>query len=96
MAEIETTEGTIKFKLFPSKAPKTVENFQILAEKDYYDGIIFHRVIDDFMIQTGDPTGTGTGGESAWGGSFEDEIRTDLTHMHGAVSMANKGTDTNG
>ena len=74
VAVLETTKGTVKIQLFPAQAPKTVENFVGLIEKGYYDGIIFHRVISDFMIQGGDPTGTGMGGESLWGDSFEDEF----------------------
>ncbi len=93
---METSKGTIKIKLFPEFAPKTVENFVGLAEKDYYNGIIFHRVIPDFMIQGGDPTGTGRGGESLWGGKFEDEFNPNLTHLKGALSMANAGPGTNG
>ena len=93
---IGTTMGEIKIKLFPEFAPKTVENFVGLAEKGYYDGIIFHRVIPDFMIQGGDPTGTGRGGESLWGGKFADEFNPNLTHLVGAVSMANAGPNTNG
>jgi peptidyl-prolyl cis-trans isomerase B (cyclophilin B) len=93
---METTKGTIKIKLFPDFAPKTVENFIGLIEKNYYDGIIFHRVIPDFMVQGGDPTGTGRGGESLWGGKFEDEFNPNLTHLRGALSMANAGSGTNG
>ena len=93
---MKTTLGTIKIKLFPIKAPKTVENFVGLVDKGYYDGIIFHRVIPDFMIQGGDPTGTGTGGESLWGGKFEDEFHPDLKNIRGALSMANAGPNTNG
>ncbi len=93
---METTAGTIKIRLFPNKAPKTVENFIGLVDKGYYDGIIFHRVIPDFMIQGGDPTGTGTGGESLWGGKFEDEFSPDLKNIRGALSMANSGPNTNG
>ena len=93
---METTLGTIKIKLFPKKAPKTVENFVGLIGKKYYDGIIFHRVIDDFMIQGGDPTGTGTGGASLWGTKFKDEFHVDLKHIYGAVAMANSGPGTNG
>ena len=75
-AEIQTNKGNIKFELLEQDAPKTTENFRLLAEKGYYDGVIFHRVIKGFMIQGGDPTGTGRGGESAWGGRFADEIKT--------------------
>ncbi|MBU1018172.1 peptidylprolyl isomerase [Patescibacteria group bacterium] len=96
IAVIETNMGTIKIKLFPLKAPKTVENFVGLIEKGYYDGIIFHRVIPDFMIQGGDPTGTGMGGESLWGGKFEDEFHPDLKNIKGTLSMANAGPGTNG
>lgn len=96
LAILETNKGTIKIKLFPKKAPKTVENFIGLIEKGYYDGIIFHRVIPDFMIQGGDPTGTGMGGESLWGGKFEDEFNPDLKNIRGALSMANAGPNTNG
>jgi peptidyl-prolyl cis-trans isomerase B (cyclophilin B) len=93
---METSLGTIKIKLFPTKAPKTVENFIGLADKGYYNGLIFHRVIPGFMIQGGDPTGTGMGGESLWGGKFKDEINSELSYLKGAVAMANSGTDTNG
>ncbi|MBU1683362.1 peptidylprolyl isomerase [Patescibacteria group bacterium] len=93
---METTKGTIKIKLFPELAPKTVENFIGLIDKEYYDGIIFHRVIPDFMIQGGDPLGTGTGGESLWGGKFEDEFNPNLHNIYGALSMANAGPNTNG
>ncbi|MCG7346498.1 peptidylprolyl isomerase [Sporosarcina sp. ACRSL] len=93
---MNTTMGPIKIKLFPEKAPKTVENFLTHAENGYYDGIIFHRVIKDFMIQGGDPTGTGMGGESIYGDSFEDEFTMDLFNIRGALSMANAGPNTNG
>ena len=93
---MNTTLGPIKIKLFPDIAPKTVENFLTHAENGYYDGIIFHRVMDDFMIQGGDPTGTGTGGESIYGGSFEDEFSEEVFHLRGALSMANAGPNTNG
>ncbi len=93
---METTKGTIKIKLFPELAPKTVENFLGLADKGYYDGLIFHRVIPDFMIQGGDPTGTGRGGESLWGGKFDDEFNVNLKNLRGALSMANSGANTNG
>lgn len=97
VAVIKTTMGTIEIELFAKKAIKTVENFVGLAEKKYYDGIIFHRVIDNFMIQGGDPTGTGMGGESIWGKPFEDEVNTGLKHeSEGILSMANAGPNTNG
>ena len=93
---IHTTMGDIKVKLFPKEAPKTVENFVTHAKNGYYNGIIFHRVIKDFMIQGGDPTGTGMGGESIWGNSFEDEFDVNLHNLRGALSMANAGPGTNG
>lgn len=93
---MNTTMGPIKIKLFPEQAPKTVENFLTHAENGYYDGIIFHRVIKDFMIQGGDPTGTGMGGESIYGSSFEDEFTMNLFNLRGALSMANAGPNTNG
>ncbi len=96
VATINTTKGTIKVKLFPKETPKTVENFVTHAKNGYYDGIIFHRVIKDFMIQGGDPQGTGRGGESIWGSSFEDEFDMDLHNLRGALSMANAGPNTNG
>ncbi|MEG2720209.1 MAG: peptidylprolyl isomerase, partial [Oscillospiraceae bacterium] len=83
-------------RLFPSFAPKTVENFETHAKNGYYDGLIFHRVIKDFMIQGGDPKGTGTGGESIWGKSFADEFSPELHNFYGALSMANAGPNTNG
>lgn len=95
-AVIKTTMGDITIQLYPQEAPKAVENFITHAKAGYYDGIIFHRVIKDFMIQGGDPTGTGRGGESIWGGSFEDEFSPSLHNFRGALSMANSGTDTNG
>lgn len=96
VAVLETTKGTVKIQLFPAQAPKTVENFVGLIEKGYYDGIIFHRVISDFMIQGGDPTGTGMGGESLWGDYFEDEFSDEVFNLRGALSMANAGPNTNG
>ena len=96
VVNMETSMGTIKIKLFPTRAPKTVENFMGLIEKDYYNGIIFHRVIPNFMIQGGDPTGTGTAGESLWGGKFEDEPNKELSNMPGSIAMANAGPNTNG
>ena len=95
-AVIRTNMGDITIKLFPEIAPKTVENFVGLAEKGYYNGIVFHRVIPDFMIQGGDPTGSGMGGESLWGDSFEDEFSTEAFNLNGALSMANAGPNTNG
>ena len=94
---LETTQGVIELKLFPEVAPKACENFVGLIKKGYYDGTIFHRVIKKFMIQGGDPTGTGRGGESIWKGPFEDEfkegVRFDKT---GILAMANAGPGTNG
>lgn len=96
-AVLETNQGNIVIKLFPDKAPKTVENFIGLIKKGYYDGIIFHRVIKSFMIQGGDPTGTGMGGESIWGKSFEDEVTESLKFdRKGLLAMANAGPNTNG
>lgn len=96
VATMHTTLGDIKIKLFGDKAPKTVENFVTHAKNGYYNGIIFHRVIKDFMIQGGDPLGTGIGGESIWGGTFEDEFDMELHNLRGALSMANAGPGTNG
>jgi peptidyl-prolyl cis-trans isomerase B (cyclophilin B) len=96
VVEMKTSMGTIKIKLFPEQAPKTVENFITHSENGYYDGLKFHRVIKDFMIQGGDPNGNGTGGESIWGESFEDEFSKQLFNIRGALSMANAGPDTNG
>ncbi|HWK24460.1 MAG TPA: peptidylprolyl isomerase [Ureibacillus sp.] len=96
LVEMNTTLGAIKIKLFPEHAPKTVENFLGHAKSGYYNGIIFHRVITDFMIQGGDPTGTGMGGQSIWGNSFEDEFNENLFNLRGALSMANAGPNTNG
>lgn len=88
--------GEMKFKFFLKKAPLAVKNFVTLADNGYYDGQIFHRVINDFMIQGGDPTGTGSGGESIWGKEFDNEISDDLLPLRGALCMANAGPDTNG
>ncbi len=97
VAVIKTNMGNIEIELFADKAPKTVENFVGLAKKGYYNGVIFHRVIDNFMIQGGDPTGTGRGGESLWGGKFNDEIDSTLTFdKPGYLAMANAGPNTNG
>ena len=95
-AIIKTNLGEIKIKLFPKEAPKTVENFVTHAKNGYYNGVVFHRVIKDFMIQGGDPTATGMGGESIWGESFEDEFDPALHNLRGALSMANAGPNTNG
>lgn len=95
-AVIKTNHGDIKVALFPELAPKTVANFVGLAKQGYYDGVIFHRVIEDFMIQGGDPSGTGMGGESIYGESFEDEFSRELYNLKGALSMANAGPNTNG
>ncbi|MBR3592290.1 MAG: peptidylprolyl isomerase [Clostridia bacterium] len=96
VAVMHTNMGDIEIKLFPEQAPKTVENFTTHAKNDYYNGIIFHRVIKDFMIQGGDPTGTGMGGESIWGRSFKDEFTPELHNLRGALCMANAGPNTNG
>ena len=96
VAVIKTNLGDIKVKFFPEHAPKAVENFITHAKNGYYNGIIFHRVIKDFMIQGGDPQGTGMGGESIWGRSFEDEFDPALHNIRGALSMANAGPGTNG
>jgi peptidyl-prolyl cis-trans isomerase B (cyclophilin B) len=93
---LNTNHGPITLELYPEFAPKTVENFIGLAKENYYDGIIFHRVISGFMIQGGDPTGTGMGGESIWGEPFEDEFSPFLYNLRGALSMANSGPGTNG
>lgn len=95
-AVIKTNRGDMTFVLFPEVAPKAVENFVTHAKDGYYDGLIFHRIIKDFMIQGGDPTGTGCGGESVWGKSFEDEFSIDARNYYGALSMANSGPNTNG
>ena len=94
VAVIETNKGIIELELFADKAPKTAQNFIDLAQKGFYDGVIFHRVIDDFMIQGGDPTGTGRGGP---GYTIDDEFNEDLTHSGaGILSMANAGPNTGG
>ena len=101
IANIKTNKGTIRFELLETEAPKTTENFIKLAERGYYDGVIFHRVIKGFMIQGGDPTGTGRGGEAAAGGRFADEINRSSAlyqgpYKKGTVAMANAGPNTNG
>ena len=96
-AVLETTQGVIEIKLMVEAAPKAVENFTKLIEKGYYNGLIFHRVIKKFMIQGGDPTGTGMGGESVWGEPFEDEVSPDVKFdKPGILAMANAGPNTNG
>ena len=93
---LTTNYGTIRMRFFPDAAPKAVYSFKSLALSGYYDGVTFHRVIDDFMIQGGDPNGNGTGGESIWGKPFEDEFSDKLFNITGAVAMANSGKNTNG
>ncbi len=93
---IETNYGDITVKMLPEYAPKAVMNFITHGENGYYDGVVFHRVIDNFMIQGGDPTATGMGGESVWGTPFEDEFDKSIRHFNGALSMANSGPNTNG
>lgn len=94
---LETTQGSIEIKLMPDIAPKACENFIKLIEKGYYNGIIFHRVIKGFMVQGGDPTGTGRGGESVWGSTFEDEVSAGAEFdKPGILAMANAGPNTNG
>lgn len=96
VATITTNKGDVRIKLFADIAPKTVENFITHAKNGYYNNGIFHRVIKDFMIQGGDPLGTGMGGESIWNNSFEDEFSDQLFNLRGALSMANAGPNTNG
>jgi cyclophilin family peptidyl-prolyl cis-trans isomerase len=100
-AVIDTEKGPIEIEFLPNDAPKAVENFRLLAEKGYYDNLTFHRIVKGFMIQGGDPSGNGTGGESAWGGTFEDEIKPDSPtyrdgYRRGILAMANAGPHTNG
>jgi len=93
----ETNQGKIEMELFKDIAPKACENMEGLVKKGYYDGIIFHRVIKNFMIQGGDPTGTGSGGQSLFGSSFEDEVKPDIVFdKPGILAMANAGPNTNG
>ncbi len=101
-AVLETEKGPIEIELLPGDAPKTVENFCLLAERGYYNGLKFHRIVKDFMLQTGDPLGTGKGGESAWGKPFDDEIQKNSPlyklgagYVRGIVAMANAGPNTN-
>ena len=100
-ATIDTDKGPIELEFLPMDAPKAVENFRLLAERGFYDNLTFHRIVKGFMIQGGDPSGDGTGGESAWGGTFEDEIKPDSQtykdgYRRGIVAMANAGPNTNG
>ena len=96
VAVMHTSMGDISIRLFGKEVPRTVENFVTHAKEGYYDGLTFHRVINDFMIQGGDPTGTGCGGESIFGAAFEDEFHPELHNLRGALSMANAGPNTNG
>lgn len=96
MVTLKTSLGEIELMFFPEQAPKTCENFLTHVKNGYYNGLKFHRVIPDFMIQGGDPTGTGRGGESIWGRPFPDEFSADLWNFRGALSMANSGPNTNG
>jgi cyclophilin family peptidyl-prolyl cis-trans isomerase len=98
---IETDKGRIEIEFLPADAPKAVENFRLLAEHGYYDGLTFHRIVKGFMIQGGDPSGDGTGGQSAWGPPFADEINVESAlyrdgYRRGQLAMANAGPDTNG
>ncbi len=97
VAVLETTQGKIEIELRPDLAPKTVENFTTHIKNGYYNGLIFHRIIKNFMIQGGDPTGTGRGGESIWGGKFKDEFNSKaMFNKPGVLAMANAGANTNG
>jgi len=95
IAVVETTSGTFKIRFFPEEAPMAVYNFKKLALEGYYDGLTFHRIMDNFMIQGGDPTGTGIGGDSIWNEDFPDEFNENLVNITGSLSMANKGPNTN-
>ena len=100
-AVIETDKGPIEIEFLAADAPRAVENFRLLAEHGYYEGLTFHRIVRGFMIQGGDPAGDGTGGESAWGGTFDDEINPQSPlyragYRRGLVAMANRGPNTNG
>lgn len=96
IAVMTTSMGEIKIRFFPEGAPKAVENFKALAQKGYYNGVTFHRVINNFMVQGGDPTATGAGGESSFGKNFEDEFNDKLLNLRGSLAMANAGANTNG
>ncbi len=98
---IETDKGAIEIEFLETDAPKAVENFRLLAERGYYNGLTFHRIVKGFMLQGGDPAGDGTGGESAWGGTFADEINPQSAtyqggYVRGLLAMANRGPNTNG
>jgi len=100
-ADLETDKGTIEIEFLPNDAPKAVENFRLLSQRGYYNGLTFHRIVRGFMIQGGDPAGDGSGGVSAWGGSFDDEIQAGSPlyqqgYRRGIVAMANAGPNTNG
>jgi peptidyl-prolyl cis-trans isomerase-like 1 len=96
-ADADLSQGPITVELYNDHAPKTCKNFSTLASRGYYDGVIFHRIIKSFMLQTGDPTGTGRGGSSIYGEKFADEIHPSLKHTGaGVLSMANSGPNTNG
>ena len=100
-AVILTDKGPVEIEFFAEEQPKAVENFRLLAEHGYYDGLTFHRIVKGFMVQGGDPVGNGTGGESAWGGTFADEINANSPlysggYRRGLLAMANSGPDTNG
>ncbi|WP_170008038.1 peptidylprolyl isomerase [Bacillus fonticola] len=94
--KMETNHGDMIIALYGNQAPKTVKNFVTHCENGYYDGLTFHRIIKQFMLQGGDPSGNGTGGESIYGAPFEDEFSPELFHFQGALSMANSGPNTNG
>ncbi len=96
VAQMKTSMGDILIRLFPQDAPRTVENFVTHARNGYYSNLKFHRIINDFMIQGGDPKGNGTGGQSIWNTSFRDEFSSRLYNLRGALSMANSGPNTNG
>lgn len=93
---LHTEMGDMKFLLYNDLVPKATENFESHVKSGYYNNLLFHRVIHDFMIQGGDPTGTGCGGESIWGEPFRDEFRPELKNEYGTLSMANAGPNTNG
>ena len=100
-AIIEKSKGAIQLEFFPTDAPKGVENFRLLAQRGYYNGLTLHRIVKGFMLQGGDPAGNGTGGESAWGGEFADEINPGSPlyragYKRGIVAYANRGPNTNG